>query len=187
MRRRELRSRLLRGVQLALLVREVPAEVVLLNREGHRDFGRVRGEGLRLLDGRPGPSERDPGIDPAIEAVNAPGIREPGVRGGESGIARERRLERFDRLLRGSAVEEEATLQVEVVGRRVTGRRGTRRRGLAEKPDAECARYRACDLVLNREDVVEGPVEALRPELVPARDVDELRGHAQLPLSLIHI
>ena len=44
----------------------------------------------------------------------------------------------------------------------------------------------ACDVVLNREDIVHFAVEAVGPQLVAALRVDELRGHAQPLAGLAH-
>ncbi len=116
--------------------------------------------------------------------MNAPGVREARVRRRKCRVAGKRPLEGLDRLRSRAPVEEEAAPEVEVVCGRVPRCGRVRRRVFAEEPDAERAGDRARDLVLHGEDVVERPVEALRPELVPARHVDELCRHAQAPARL---
>ena len=48
-----------------------------------------------------------------------------------------------------------------------------------EKRNLQIANNRERDLILNGEDILQSPVELLRPEMEAIGDIDELRGNAK--------
>ena len=87
--------------------------------------------------------------------------------------------------LRRPLVPEIATLQIEIVGFRVV--RGPLEEGgllVPQELDPEPVDDGQCDLVLDGEDVLESPIEFLRPEMVAGGDVEELGRDAELVLDL---
>ena len=145
----------------------------------------IRRQLMRLLGRGPGPAERLPRRDPAVVAPLAIGIGDSRMGGGIAGIPRDHGFELLDGESRPAEVLEVAPLQIQVVGLDILG--GGRHEGPSARPDEsglEPLSDRARDLVLNRKDVLHLAVVTLGPEVVTARDVDQLGRDPEPPPGL---
>src|SRR5262245_25330764 len=103
------------------------------------------------------------------------------MRLGETGIEGDRPLEALLRVEdRGASAEElRAALQEQLVRLEIAGHLGDQTFvGTERQRDLQAIGHRACDLVLDVENILQLAIVAVRPELKAVPDVHQLHGHA---------
>ena len=166
-------------------IRGVPVPVVV-----HRPRSGKHVSFRDLAVDRDGALEELPGLQPCVPGRGERKNRERGVGSRDAYIGRREARVPLDRLLvaRDRPLKvlgtrprvEVVTPQIERVGLRIV-RVPLLDRGFltGQESDAEVLDDGRRDFILNLEDVLQRPIELLRPEVVPLFHIDELRGDSQ--------